>query len=121
MLHYVEKATFERNDLPAERTYIPIGDKLYTGTTIYYLKKFSRVFAALPKLAEWRNMRKNPGQLLQSIGCDGHDITEIEEALSRELSVKVRICISDHAGLGMDVDKPSDLALANELLPECES
>ena len=35
-LHYVERGTYERAGLPLTRTFIPIGEGRYTGTTIYY-------------------------------------------------------------------------------------
>ena len=72
--------------------------------------------AASPKLAKLRKVRKSPEQLLEAIGCTGKDIPGIEESLSKELGIDVRICVSLHARLGMDVDKPSDLDLAMEML-----
>lgn len=50
VLHYVEKSTFEEAGLPTNRTYIPVAGRLYTGSTIYYVKKFSKIFAALPQI-----------------------------------------------------------------------
>jgi GTP:adenosylcobinamide-phosphate guanylyltransferase len=117
VLHYVEKATFEKADLPTKRTYIPVAGQHYTGSTIYYVRKFSRVFAAMPKLIELRKLRKDPSALLRFIGCEGAALPEIERALSHELSARVRICVSKHARIGIDVDKPSDLELAKLLLP----
>ena len=54
VLHYVEKSTFDTAGLPAERTYIPIGDGLYTGSTIYYIRDFSKVMSSLGKIREMR-------------------------------------------------------------------
>ena len=116
VLHYVEKSTFEKADLPAKRTYIPIGGGNYTGTTIYYVRAFSRVLASLDKLASMRKNRKDPHGILRVIGCDGEDFPAIEEALSRHLDARVRILVSPHPEMGMDVDKPSDLELARRLL-----
>lgn len=116
VLHYVEESTFAKAGLPTKRTYIPIAGKRYTGSTIYYVKRFSKVFAAMPKLIELRKHRKDPDAMLRLIGCEGADLPEIEQAISRELGAKVKICISEHARMGIDVDKPSDLELANQLL-----
>lgn len=116
VLHYVEKATFQEAGLPTQRTYIPVAGKNYTGSTIYYVKKFSKVFAAMPKLVELRKHRKDPQTLLRLIGCAGADLPEIEQALSRELAARVQIRVSKHARLGVDVDKPSDLELAVQVL-----
>ena len=116
VLHYVEKQSFVDEKLPANRTYIPIAGKEYTGSTIYYVKHFGGLVAASPKLAKLRKVRKSPDLLLEAIGCTGKDIPGIEGSLSKELGIDVRICVSSHARLGMDVDKPSDLDLAMEML-----
>lgn len=116
VLHYVEKQSFVDENLPASRTYIPIAGKKYTGSTIYYVKHFSSLLAATPKLAKLRKVRKSPEKMLESIGCTGKDLPAIEQSLSKELGIDVKICVSPYARLGMDVDKPSDLELAIELL-----
>jgi diacylglycerol kinase (ATP) len=116
VLHYVEKASFEKAGLPAKRTYIPIGGKLFTGTTIYYLKKFSLLQNALLILLEMRKHRKDPRGLLNALGCDGTSFAEVETVVGERLGAPVRIIESPHARLGMDVDKKSDLELAISLL-----
>ena len=116
VLHYVEKQSFVDQQLPANRTYIPIDNKLYTGSTIYYVKHFKYLLAVTKKLAKLRKVRKSPQQLLEVIGCNGMDLPEIQDHLSHQLGINVQLCVSPHARLGMDVDKPSDLQLANELL-----
>lgn len=116
VLNYVERSTFEKAGLPADRTYIPIGSGEYTGTTIYYVRAFSKVLTSLDKLATMRKNRKDPGGILRVIGCEGEDFPAIEQALGRNLDAKVRILTSPHAEMGMDVDKPSDYELARQIL-----
>lgn len=116
VLHYVEKSTFQEQGFPSQRTYIPVGNCHYTGSTIYYVKKFSKIFAAMPKLIELRKHRKDSKTLLRLIGCEGADLPEIEQALSRKIDARLRICVSKHARIGIDVDKPSDLELAKQML-----
>lgn len=116
VLHYVERSTFEAAGLPAERTYIAIGGGRYTGTTIYYVRAFSKVLTSLDKLAAMRKKRKDPQGILRVIGCAGEDFPEIEAALGRHLDARVRILISPHPEMGMDVDKPSDYELAKQIL-----
>jgi len=120
VMHYVERGTFEAAGLPAERTYIPIGKGHYTGTTIYYVKRFTKVLSSLDKLAAMRKNRKDPLGILRIIGCEGHSFSAIETALSKHLDAKVRILISPHAEMGMDVDKPADYALARKRLLQPE-
>ncbi|MEM0924920.1 MAG: NTP transferase domain-containing protein [Planctomycetota bacterium] len=118
VLHYVEKSTFAEAGLPTSRTYIPLGGQYFTGSTIYYVKRFSKVLKAMPRLAELRKHRKNPQALLQHIGCEDADISMIEQTMSRELAARVHIRISKHARIALDVDKPSDLELANQVLTQ---
>ncbi len=122
VIHYVERTTFEAAGVPAERTYIPIGEgQQYTGTAIYYVRSFSKVLSSLDKLVRMRKNRKDPKGLLRIIGCEGEDFPAIEAALSKHLDARVRVLISPHAGMGMDVDKPSDYELAKRLLPDSAS
>ncbi|MBA62871.1 MAG: hypothetical protein CMJ76_10955 [Planctomycetaceae bacterium] len=116
VLHYVEKHSFKLEQLPTTRTYIPIDGKLYTGSTIYYVRRFKDLLAITPKLAKLRKVRKSPEQLLETIGCSGLDLAGIQSSLSRQLGINVQLCVSPHARLGMDVDKPLDLELAIQLL-----
>lgn len=118
VLHYVEEATLERAGLPTNRTFIPVGDQRYTGSTIYYVRRFTKVFAAMPKLVQLRKHRKDPQKLLAQIGCQGTSLEEIEQAMSQYLAARVRICVSQHARIGVDVDKPSDLTLAERILEQ---
>ena len=57
---------------------------------------------------------------MRYIECEGKDLAEIEQAMSRKLNAKVRIQISQHARMGVDVDKPSDLELAINVLSDCQ-
>jgi GTP:adenosylcobinamide-phosphate guanylyltransferase len=116
VLHYVERSTFEAADLPAKRTYIPIEGGEYTGSTIYYVRQFSKILGHLTQLSKMRKHRKDPQGILRVLGCEGDRFEDIEQALSATLDAKVRICVSPHAELGMDVDKPSDYELAKEVL-----
>ena len=116
VLHYVERATFVAAGLPAKRTYIPISGREYTGSTIYYVQHFSKILGSLTKLAEMRKNRKDPQGILRVLGCEGQDLPAIEQALGHALGTSVRICVSPHAELGLDVDKPSDYELALQLL-----
>lgn len=116
VLHYVERASIVRAGLNAKRTFIPIGSGLYTGTTIYYIRRFRDIAKCIVHIAKLRKYRKQPAKLLQVLGCAGLDMPQIEKRLSDELSVELKIFTIDHPEAGMDVDKPSDLALAQEWL-----
>lgn len=116
VLHYVERETYELAGIPAKRTYIPVGGKHYTGTTIYYIRRFSKVLSALPMLGRLRQLRKDPQAMLETLGCPEGTLADVEQALGQLLKVKLRILTSTAPELGMDVDKPADLDLATEWL-----
>jgi GTP:adenosylcobinamide-phosphate guanylyltransferase len=116
VLHYVDRTSFEVAGLPTKRTYIPVGGRQLTGSTIYYVRKFSKVFGLLPQLARLRKHRKDPQKMLDAIGCEASSLQAVEQALLDRFSLNVRLCVSPHPGLGLDVDKPSDLELAERLL-----
>lgn len=116
VLNYVERATFEAAGLPTQRTYIPFQGKHYTGSTLYYVRSFSKLLRWLPRMAELRAHRKDPGRLLEIVGARGGDLRDLERALGRQLRARVRLLESPIAELGMDVDKPADLELAMRLL-----
>jgi len=120
-LHYVEKKTYEEAGLPLTRTFIPMGDGLYTGTTLYYVRRFRDLAGCLPQLAQLRKLRKQPEKLLQSLGCESMDMPQIEARLSERLSAKLRIFALDRPEAGMDVDKPGDLELARKWLATRET
>jgi molybdopterin-guanine dinucleotide biosynthesis protein A len=118
VLHYVDRRAFEAAGLLAQRTYLPVGDRRLTGSTIYYVRKFSKLFGLLPLLAQLRKHRKDPDKMFEILGCRGTSLEDIERSLSERLSLKIKICVSPHPELGLDVDKPPDLELAQQVLGE---
>lgn len=115
-LHYVEKKSFEKEKLPTERTWIPVDGKNYTGSTIYYVRRFSLVTGLIETFGEIRHNRKDSHGLLRAIDCVGLSLDEIEKKVSSRIKATLKISISPHARLGMDVDKPADLELAQKTL-----
>ena len=115
-LHYVEKGCYERAGLPLTRTFIPIGDGLYTGTVIYYVRRFRDLAGIFLQLAKLRKTRKNPDRMLDIIGCKGMSMSEVEARLSKAADANVKIFVLDLPEAGMDVDKPVDLELARKWL-----
>ncbi|MBP9854141.1 MAG: YegS/Rv2252/BmrU family lipid kinase [Candidatus Omnitrophica bacterium] len=114
---YVEKSAFDQSKIASKRAYIPIGDKNYVGTTIYYVKKFSLVSQLLEDLSKMRKNRKDPGGILKMLGCENNNsLPEIESFLSKKIQTSVRILESPYAELGMDVDTPEDYEFAKVFL-----
>ena len=117
VLHYIEKETYDKNNIVAKRTYIPIKGKFYTGSAIYFVKSFRKTLMSAHLLYELRARRKDPNGLLSVLGLKGVSIEGIELAISKRLNGRAAIFISDHAGLGMDVDKVADFEIAEIMLP----
>ncbi len=112
-LHYVSKETIAKSPFPEEnRSYLPIGGGFYTGTNLYYVRKFSSLVPVMGDIVKLRNYRKQPRKFLEHIGCADKDFPGIEEVLSREMRIKVKIHVSPFAEMGVDVDKPADYELA---------
>ena len=116
VLHFISREVFEAHGLSTKRTWIPIEGGEYTGSVVYYLRRFSPVMGLLDKLAAMRKQRKDPMGLLKVLGVDDPTVANIEAALHRETKLTVRILLSQHPELGMDVDKPTDLAFAESRL-----
>ncbi len=117
VMHYVEKSTLIKAGLPSkDRSYMTIGGKEYTGTNIYYIRKSSLLLKCLPYIGRIRKVRKEPNKILELLGCTGKTFPEIEIILSSLLKAKVRIFTSPHPEMGIDVDKPQDYELINQLL-----
>lgn len=121
VLHYVEKNTYDKNNIVAKRTYIPIEGKFYTGSTIYYIRSFRKTLMSAHLLNDLRERRKDPNGLLSVLDLEELSLKQIEQAISKRLNGKVAIFVSDHAGLGMDVDKVADYEMAEKLIPAPQS
>ncbi|MFC1674535.1 NTP transferase domain-containing protein [Candidatus Omnitrophota bacterium] len=116
-LHYVQKETISRAGHPVEnRSFMLVAGKHYTGSVIYYIKSFTKLLRLLNEISLVRKYRKEPGKILQYIGCEDKDIPGIESELSSRLSTKVKVFVSPYAEMGVDVDKASDYELAKAYL-----
>lgn len=115
-LHYVERGTYARAGLDVARTFIPVGDGEYTGTTIYYVRKLRLVLGAIPAVQKARKYRKQPLELLSLLGEEPRSPNDVQRILSARLSAKVGVFVLDRPEAGMDVDSAADLELAHRWL-----
>ncbi|MBN1912987.1 MAG: NTP transferase domain-containing protein [Candidatus Omnitrophica bacterium] len=112
-LHYVQKETIARNGYPIEnRSYFHVCGKEYTGSNIYYVKKFSKLLKVFNDLRLLRGYRKEPQKILEHINYENEGISGVEEALSKRLSTALKIFISPFAEMGVDIDRGSDYEFA---------
>ncbi|WP_261664712.1 NTP transferase domain-containing protein [Deinococcus sp. Marseille-Q6407] len=102
-----------------KRTFVRVKDGTFTGGNLFLFDP-QLVGRFLPKLRAVLDARKAPLKLAALIGpgvllrlLTGQlTVRRLEEAVSRLLGVEARAIITPHAAVGTDVDKDSDLALA---------
>lgn len=115
----VNEARFPR----VKRTYVKLKEGVFTGGNLFLVRA-----AAAPRGIEMGKKlvanRKNPIAQARLFGLDlvfkyvsGRlSIPEVEERFAKVLDLKGKAIISKYAEVGVDVDKPSDLKLAEQVL-----
>lgn len=119
----VRKEDCEKAYPTVKRTYARLKEGIFTGGNIFIMNA-KAVPSVLPRLNALLKQRKNPFALAGSIGLDvisnlllGRlEIPLLEQRLSRILNTSARALITPHACIGTDVDKASDLTLAEKVL-----
>ncbi|HUW64971.1 MAG TPA: nucleotidyltransferase family protein [Spirochaetia bacterium] len=107
------------------RTYIPFREGVFTGGNVFLVNP-----AVMPRCVEKGQAlveaRKNPLELSRLVGWTFlirfllHlvSLPEAEDRVTRLLGVSGRVLVVDYPEIGVDVDKPGDLALARRVLGE---
>ncbi len=106
-----------------KRTYVKIKEGIFTGGNIMLIKPAIASQCA-PKAEELVALRKSPLGLVRRIGLSSIfkyllgilTIAEIEKRVSKLLGVKGKAVISNYPEIGVDVDKPSDLELVQQVM-----
>jgi len=108
-----------------KRTYVALKDGTFTGGNIFLLDP-AIIPRSLAKAEQFIKMRKQPLQLARLLGLGfilkfvtrTLTVTEAEKRVEHLLMLRAAAVITPYAEIGVDVDKPSDLALAiAELAP----
>ncbi|MVN88183.1 NTP transferase domain-containing protein [Deinococcus sp. HMF7620] len=115
----VTRQTCEAAFPGVKRTYARLKDGTFTGGNLFVLDP-ALIGAFLPRLREVLAARKAPLKLAALIGpgvllrlVTGRlSVAALEGRVSALLGVKARALVTPHAAVGTDVDKGSDLALA---------
>ncbi|MDH7576570.1 MAG: nucleotidyltransferase family protein [Bacillota bacterium] len=111
-----------------KRTYARLREGTFTGGNLFLLDR--RILqSCLPKAEEFVRLRKNPAALARLVGFEilGKylfgilSVKEIERRVSELFGVQGAAVISHYPEIGVDVDKPADLALARNLLAPSET
>lgn len=121
----VSKEVNERDYPGVRRTYVRLQEGVFTGGNLILLE--SAIVDSCPELlGRAIALRKQPLQLARLLGgrcfarlvCSKLSIDEIEARVERMLGFRGRAVVSEYAEVGIDVDKPSDLELAQRILAE---
>ncbi|GHF95957.1 nucleotide-diphospho-sugar transferase [Deinococcus piscis] len=123
----VPREACERTFPGVKRTFVRVKDGTFTGGNLFLFDP-ALVGQFLPRLRAVLDARKAPLKLAALIGpgvllrlLTGQlTVRGLEEAVSRLLGVQARAIITPHAAVGTDVDKPSDLALAEAYLSQAQ-
>jgi len=115
-LHYVERSSLARVGTEAHRTYFQAGDRHYTGTSIYFVRRLTTLLRFARDIRVARKLRKHPSELLAALRIAPRSVDDAQRILSDRLSLDARVFVLEHPEAGMDVDKPEDLELARRWL-----
>ncbi|MCR4426097.1 MAG: nucleotidyltransferase family protein [Firmicutes bacterium] len=124
-VHYalVLRSTNEAKFPGVKRTYVKMADGVMTGGNVFMVDP-EVVARNRDIISEAVKLRKKPFQLLRMLGLKlmlrfafGRlTIGDVERKVEEWLGLQGRGIISPYAEIGVDVDKPSDLALARQVL-----
>jgi molybdopterin-guanine dinucleotide biosynthesis protein A len=119
----VERSLSEQTYPGAQRTFVRLTDGSFTGGNVFLLRP--EIVASRVKIAdELIALRKDPVALCKTIGpgfivkflLRQLSIREAEEKVSRLLGLKAVAVKCNYPEIGMDVDKPSDLDLVEQVM-----
>ena len=121
----IRKETAEKRFPGVKRTYATVQEGTFTGGNLFLIKR-DIAQRCLSVAAEFVKHRKNPAALAKLVGFGmlwkyffGQlTIAEAERRVSQLVGARGSAVITPYAEIGVDVDKPSDLELAKELVCE---
>ncbi len=106
-----------------QRTYVTLQEGIFTGGNVF-LVNAAMLDTAIPEIERFIEYRKNPLKMVSLLGAGFAwkfmtkklTIAGLEERFSHLLKLKAQAVISDYPEIGFDVDKPSDLTLARQMI-----
>lgn len=119
----IRKETAERRFPGVRRTYASLREGSFTGGNLLLIRR-EIIQRCLSTAEEFVRLRKNPAALARLVGfgmlwkyfLGQLTIAEAERRVSHLLGVRGTAVISGYPEIGVDVDKPSDLELARQLV-----
>jgi len=119
----VSKEVNEKRFPGVKRTYVKLKEGVFTGGNLFVVKS-DRIASCITLAKQFVARRKNPLKLARLLGLGlvwkyltGRlTIPDAEERFYKVVGIRGRAVISPFAEVGVDVDKPSDLWLAERIL-----
>ena len=119
------KETSEAKFPGVKRTYIRVKDGTFTGGNVFLVRTEAAI-RSLPKTKDFIAMRKKPLKLVAILGLSfiirfltkTLTIRAAENRMSQILGLRAVAIISPYAEIGVDIDKPEDLHIAEKMLAE---
>lgn len=119
----IRKEVCESSYSGSQRTYAQLQEGIFTGGNIF-LADPAAILQVLPQLRQLLAARKNPLKLASLIGPDillrfiikRLSLSQLEARISKLLGARAQALVSEFASVGSDIDKESDLTLAQEHL-----
>ncbi|BAF58279.1 MAG: NTP transferase domain-containing protein [Pelotomaculum sp.] len=119
----ISRQAVEKKFGSSKRTYVNLKEGVFTGGNLFLINpaKFKKCMENGKKLV---SLRKSPLGLCRLLGLSFvvkflmHTLTlgEVEKKVSQLLDVKGVVVISEFPEIGVDVDKPGDLELAQKMI-----
>ncbi len=114
----VARADVEKSFPGTKRTYVRLREGVFTGGNLFLVNP-AVVEEGVARFDRFFELRKSPLKLLAALGpvfvikflCRVLAISELEKKIPLLLGISGKAVITPYAGIGTDVDKPSDLEL----------
>ncbi|MDD2421620.1 MAG: NTP transferase domain-containing protein [Heliobacteriaceae bacterium] len=121
----VRREDSEKNFPGVRRTYVQLCDGEFTGGNLFLISS-GKIGNTLAQARDFVRLRKRPVALSRLLGwrfmvrflLGGLNLAEVEGRVSRVLGLRAVAVIVPDPELGIDVDKPSDLTLVRQRLPD---
>lgn len=119
----VTKESSEQKFPGVKRTYVDLQEGTFSGGNIFLVNP-EKIADAVPVVSRFIEYRKKPLKMVTVLGAGlvwravtgKLSIADAEKRFSELLNVKPRAIITDYAEIAFDVDKESDLALAQQIM-----
>ncbi len=121
----IPKEVNEQKFPGAERTYVNLIDGSFTGGNVFYLNP-NKVRPCYDRVDRVIRNRKNPLLMAMNFGVcflgqfmlGKLSLQQAEQKISQILNIDAKVVISKYPELGIDIDKASDMELAQQIIAD---